>query len=133
MLLYAVQGLVLFTSGGTSWVLGLAPLHALGIGYFAGMVLAMASRVTLGHSGRPLVMDEFTWRIFLGFQFAALFRVLPDALTTALPAGRPSDGSRLVPPRRISMARLLRSLGNSFCPNLLAPPHRRQVRVTRRD
>lgn len=85
MLLYAVQGLVLFTSGGTSWVLGLAPLHALGIGYFAGMVLAMASRVTLGHSGRALVMDEFTWRIFLGFQFAALFRVLPDTLTTALP------------------------------------------------
>jgi uncharacterized protein involved in response to NO len=53
MLLYAVQGLVLLTSGGTSWVLGLAPLHALGIGYFAGMVLAMASRVTLGHLRAP--------------------------------------------------------------------------------
>lgn len=86
MLLYGLQSLALFISGGGSWVLGLAPLHALGIGYFAGMVLGMASRVTLGHSGRPLVMDQFTWQIFLGFQFAALFRILPDILAAIFPA-----------------------------------------------
>jgi uncharacterized protein involved in response to NO len=85
MLLHGLQSLVLFMSGGASWVMGLAPLHALGIGCFAGMVLGMASRVTLGHSGRPLVMDEVTWRIFLAFQLAALFRVLPDVLAAIFP------------------------------------------------
>ncbi|ODT84203.1 MAG: NnrS family protein [Nitrosomonadales bacterium SCN 54-20] len=89
MLLHGSQSLVLFMSGGTSWVMGLAPLHALGIGYFAGMVLGMASRVTLGHSGRPLVMDDVTWRIFLVFQLATLFRVLPDVLAAVFPQAAP--------------------------------------------
>ncbi len=80
MLLYGAQNLVLFTSGGKLWILGLAPLHALSIGYFASMVLGMASRVTLGHSGRPLVLDKFSWLLFIGFQAAAFFRILPDLL-----------------------------------------------------
>ena len=46
---------------------GLAPLHTFAIGFFASMVLGMASRVTLGHSGRPLVLDNFTWLLFIGF------------------------------------------------------------------
>lgn len=57
---------------------GLAPLHALAIGFFASMVIGMASRVTLGHSGRPLVADAITWALFLGMQATALLRVLPD-------------------------------------------------------
>jgi uncharacterized protein involved in response to NO len=84
MLLYGAQNLVLFTSGGKSWILGLAPLHALAIGYFAGMVLGMASRVTLGHSGRPLSLDKFSWLLFLGFQAAAFFRILPDVIPAAV-------------------------------------------------
>jgi uncharacterized protein involved in response to NO len=57
------------------WLLGRAPLHALGIGFLSSLVVAMASRVTLGHSGRQLVMDRFTVACFLALQLAAVLRV----------------------------------------------------------
>jgi uncharacterized protein involved in response to NO len=37
----------------------------------------MASRVTLGHSGRPLEADSTTWCLFWLVQAAALVRMLP--------------------------------------------------------
>jgi uncharacterized protein involved in response to NO len=49
----------------TPGLIGRAPLHALGLGFFGGMLMAMVTRVTLGHSGRPLVLDALTWRLFL--------------------------------------------------------------------
>jgi uncharacterized protein involved in response to NO len=84
MLLYGSQSLVFFASGGRLMPFGLAPLHALAIGYFAGMVLGMASRVTLGHSGRPLVLDQFSWLLFLGFQITVALRIAPDILPEVL-------------------------------------------------
>lgn len=83
MALYGLQSLIYFASD--TVVLGLAPLHAIGIGFFSGMILAMASRVTLGHSGRPLELDRFTWLLFLGFQATAVLRILADIV----PAGAP--------------------------------------------
>lgn len=83
MLLYGAQSLVFFASDGELLIFGHAPLHALAIGYFASMVLGMASRVTLGHSGHPLVLDKSSWLLFIGFQAAALFRILPDLLPPA--------------------------------------------------
>jgi uncharacterized protein involved in response to NO len=80
MLLYGIQSWMLMQSAGESWLLGLAPLHALAIGYFASMILAMASRVTIGHCGRPLVLDNVTWWLFIGFQSAAIVRILPDVI-----------------------------------------------------
>lgn len=74
--LYALQSMLLFASGKS--FMGFAPLHALTIGYFSSMVLAMVTRVTLGHSDRKLVADATTWLLFLGFQIAALFRILGD-------------------------------------------------------
>jgi uncharacterized protein involved in response to NO len=85
MLLFATQSLMMWLNEGEPIWFGLAPLHALGIGYFASMVLGMASRVTIGHSGRPLVLDHFTWLLFLGFQAAVLFRILPDIIPSAAP------------------------------------------------
>ena len=76
LLLYGVNSLALFVSGSAPF--GLAPLHALAVGFFASMVLGMASRVTLGHSGGELVADNTTWALFLGFQLAALARIAPD-------------------------------------------------------
>jgi uncharacterized protein involved in response to NO len=83
MLMYSAQNLVFFASDGELLIFGHAPLHALAIGYFASMVLGMASRVTLGHSGHPLVLDKLSWLLFIGFQAAALFRILPDLLPAA--------------------------------------------------
>jgi uncharacterized protein involved in response to NO len=59
-------------------ILGKAPLHALALGYYASMTLAMVTRVTLGHSGRPLVADRLVWGIFLGFQLVVLLRVAAE-------------------------------------------------------
>jgi len=73
MALYTAQSLSLLV--GNVWILGRAPLHALGIGFIAGMMVAMASRVTLGHSGRALAADNLTWRVLFGVNLAALLRI----------------------------------------------------------
>ncbi|MBK6618019.1 MAG: NnrS family protein [Nitrosomonas sp.] len=83
MLLFSLQSFLLWsTDEGQRYWFGLAPLHMLVIGYFASMVLGMASRVTLGHSGRPLELDSYTWLLFLGFQVAVIFRIFPEILPT---------------------------------------------------
>ena len=76
LLLYAAQSLVLLLTG--QLMLAKAPLHALTIGYFTSMMLAMVTRVTLGHSGRTLAADHLTWRIFLAFQSVAVLRVISE-------------------------------------------------------
>ena len=76
MALYSVQSLLLLATG--TDFLGRAPLHALGIGFFAGMIVAMASRVTLGHSGRSLIADRLTWAVLLGVNVTALVRVAAE-------------------------------------------------------
>ena len=74
--LYALQSLALLITG-TLW-LPRAPLHALGIGFIGGLVVAMVSRVTLGHSGRPLRADALTWRTLLGLNAVALIRIAAE-------------------------------------------------------
>ncbi|NMG45816.1 NnrS family protein [Aromatoleum toluvorans] len=64
-------------------VLGLAPLHAIGVGFFGSVLLAMVSRVTLGHSGRKLAADRLTWGLFLGLELVVVIRVLAEVV----PAG----------------------------------------------
>jgi uncharacterized protein involved in response to NO len=63
------------------WALGRAPIHALGMGFFGGMLVAMVTRVTTGHSGRPLLMDRITLACFIALQFAAVSRVLSEVVT----------------------------------------------------
>jgi len=63
------------------WALGRAPIHALGMGFFGGMLVAMVTRVTMGHSGRPLQMDRVTLACFLSIQLAAIFRVGSEIVT----------------------------------------------------
>jgi uncharacterized protein involved in response to NO len=60
------------------WALGRAPIHALGMGYFAGMLIAMVTRVTMGHSGRPLAMNRASLACFLAVQAAAAARVASE-------------------------------------------------------
>jgi uncharacterized protein involved in response to NO len=64
------------------WVLGRAPIHALGMGFFGGMLVAMVTRVTMGHSGRPLRMDRATLGCFLVLQVGAASRVVSEACTS---------------------------------------------------
>lgn len=76
MALYSIQSLVMLTTG--SFILGKAPLHALGIGFITSMVVAMVTRVTLGHSGRTLQMDTLTWLVFTGIGITALLRIAAE-------------------------------------------------------
>jgi uncharacterized protein involved in response to NO len=74
--LYALDSLA--TAAGHAGALGLAPLHALTIGYFAATTVAMVSRVSLGHSGRALEADPLTWWAFLGLLTTAGMRTVAD-------------------------------------------------------
>jgi uncharacterized protein involved in response to NO len=56
--------------------LGLAPLHALTTGYLGATLFAMATRVSSGHSGRPLAADNTAWVLYWTLQLAAFSRVV---------------------------------------------------------
>lgn len=64
-------------------MLGMAPLHALGVGFFGSVLMAMVSRVTLGHSGRKLAADRLTWGLFLGLELVVVVRITAELV----PAG----------------------------------------------
>lgn len=72
MALFAVQGVMLAL--GIAWG-GLLPLHALGAGFFASVLIGMATRVTLGHSGRPIGEDRWAWRLFPLLQGVVVLRL----------------------------------------------------------
>ncbi len=76
MTLFSVQSLYLLATG--ELILGKSPLHAITIGFFTSLLIAMASRVSLGHSGRMLILDNIAWAMFLGLQVVAIFRILAD-------------------------------------------------------
>ena len=80
--LYGLDGLAGVLDLG--WRAGQASVHALGIGFFAAMLIGMASRVSLGHSGRKLEADGATWGLFWLAQAVAVLRMLPD-LVPGLP------------------------------------------------
>lgn len=76
MALYVINSMALFFKFGA--VLGRAPLHAIAIGFLLSITLAMASRVTLGHSGRELRADTTTWVLFWGISGVAILRIIAE-------------------------------------------------------
>ena len=55
--------------------LPLGALHAVTIGCLGSLMLAMVTRVSCGHSGRPLVADNLVWALFWLLQAAAILRI----------------------------------------------------------
>ena len=76
MALYSIDSLAVAVTGGH--VLGRAPAHALFIGFFGGVLIAMVTRVTQGHSGRPLVMPAVAWYAFVAIQLVAVARIVAE-------------------------------------------------------
>jgi uncharacterized protein involved in response to NO len=74
--LYSAQSLA-YAATGVFW-LGRAPAHALFIGFFGSVLIAMVTRVTQGHSGRPLVMPPVAWFAFIAIQLVALLRITAE-------------------------------------------------------
>lgn len=79
MLLFGLQSFTLLLNP-EAVIWGLAPLHALTIGCFATLMIGMATRVTLGHSGLPMKVDKPIKLMFVGMQMVAVLRVLADML-----------------------------------------------------
>lgn len=82
---YAWLGLGLLLLAGSSagfWASS-AGLHALTVGAMGGMIMAVASRAALGHTGRELSAGPLLTLAFLALHLAALVRVLA-ALVPAL-------------------------------------------------
>ncbi len=80
--LFAIQSLFLNLTG--NLILGKAPLHALAIGFVTSTVISMVTRVSLGHSGRPLVMDRYSWICFWMVLLTACLRILAEIETVSL-------------------------------------------------
>jgi len=65
------------------FTLGRAPAHALFVGFFGSLLVAMVTRVTQGHSGRPLELGRVAAVAFVVLQLTAVTRIAaelaPDA------------------------------------------------------
>jgi uncharacterized protein involved in response to NO len=61
------------------FVLGRGPQHALYIGFFGSLLVAMVTRVTQGHSGRPMTMPAAGWFAFALLQGVTLLRIAAEA------------------------------------------------------
>lgn len=58
-----------------AWAPAGAPIHALTVGAIGTMTLAVMTRASLGHTGRPLAAGVGTWSIYLLVTLAAILRV----------------------------------------------------------
>ena len=76
--LYAFQSLAYAST--SQFLLGRGPAHALFIGFFGSVLVAMVTRVTQGHSGRRLEMPAAAWFAFVAIQLVALARVFAEVL-----------------------------------------------------
>ena len=89
MLLYSVQSLWFAMTD--AYALGRAPAHAMFIGFFGSLLVAMVTRVTMGHSGNPLRLGRVAASAFAILQCVAIVRVVaemaPDAMAWQALAG----------------------------------------------
>lgn len=72
---WAPAGFVMSALAQSGVPLGRGPDHALLIGFSGSLVVAMVTRVTHGHSGRPLEMPALAWAAFAAIQVTAVLRV----------------------------------------------------------
>jgi len=81
LLLYATQSLWFLYDG--DFELGRAPAHALFIGFFGSLMVAMVTRVTQGHAGRPLQLGRVAGFAFCIIQSVAVLRIFAEVMTDA--------------------------------------------------
>lgn len=76
--LYTAQDVAFARDGVT--ILGKAPAHALFIGFFGSILVAMVTRVTQGHSGRPLVLPPVAAYAFVAVQAVCVVRIVGELM-----------------------------------------------------
>ncbi|HET7126096.1 MAG TPA: NnrS family protein [Lysobacter sp.] len=82
MALYVAQSAVYALDG--DFLLGRAPAHALFIGFFGSLLVAMVTRVTQGHSGRPLELGGAAVFAFAAIQLVAVVRIVAELVPDPL-------------------------------------------------
>lgn len=80
--LYTARSVGFAMTGGLT--LGRGPAHALFIGFFGSLLVAMVTRVTQGHSGRALILGGVAGFAFIVVQIVAVLRVLAEVLPDSL-------------------------------------------------
>jgi uncharacterized protein involved in response to NO len=76
LLLYAAQSGWYALTG--EFLLGRAPAHALFVGFFGSLLVAMVTRVTQGHSGRPLQLGRVAGFAFVVIQIVCVVRIVAE-------------------------------------------------------
>ena len=79
--LYAAQSFLAWSDHG--FLFPRAPAHALTAGFFGSMLVAMVTRVTQGHSGRPLEMGRIAWLTFALLQVVVVLRLYAEIANDA--------------------------------------------------
>ncbi len=74
--LYAGQSLWYALTG--EFLLGRAPAHALFVGFFGSLLVAMVTRVTQGHAGRPLQLGRLAGFAFVAIQIVCVARIAAE-------------------------------------------------------
>lgn len=74
--LYAVQSIWYALTG--EFMLGRAPAHALFVGFFGSLLVAMVTRVTQGHAGRPLQLGHVAGFAFVAIQLVCVMRIVAE-------------------------------------------------------
>jgi len=73
-------GFLLSAAGAFGLVAGSAGIHAWAVGAIGTMTLAIMTRASLGHTGRPLTASVLTQAIYLAVVIAALARIAASLL-----------------------------------------------------
>ncbi len=86
---WIILGFLLMSLAALGYLSPFLALHAFTVGGISGMILGMISRVSLGHTGRPLLPPTLVVISFFILQFAAFVRViipilLPQMLSAAV-------------------------------------------------
>lgn len=76
MLMYSAQSIYYLVTEQLQF--GRAPAHALFIGFFGSLLVAMVTRVTQGHSGRPLQLGWPAGFAFVMIQVVTVFRIFAE-------------------------------------------------------
>lgn len=76
MALYAAQSIWYALTG--EFMLGRGPAHALFVGFFGSLLVAMVTRVTQGHAGRPLQLGRVAGFAFVTIQLVCVTRIVAE-------------------------------------------------------
>ena len=83
MTLFAMQSGWFALTG--QYLLGRGPAHALFIGFFGSLLVAMVTRVTQGHAGRPLQLGRVAGIAFITIQLVCVTRIVAELAPDQLP------------------------------------------------